>query len=380
VPGFHPAASTRRSFSVTAWLRCLPFVFLLAGPACHRKAAVPDARRITEEMVASARKAAVRGVQVTLSSEPLPTIPEEHAPNSVDVITIRLPDIRPRTTVEQALDDVARRYGMVRTPEFTTEGMVRWTYERGGIATQVIRIELPVATNPLPRAVVISPTTEKTPQLAIIIDDLGYDRSADDAVLSLPHPLTVSVIPHLPLSRETAEQAHQRGYQVLLHMPMQPDSTTVQQEAIELRPGMNGSEVQQALSGMLETVPFAAGVNNHEGSRATSDRQLMGELMPMLRERKLFFIDSRTSAQTVAYQMAEQDDVLASYRKVFLDDTPTRKAVLMQLSQAEKDARHDGWAIAIGHPHPETVGALRDALPQIRSKGLTLVFASDLAH
>ena len=330
-------------------------------------------------MAASVEKAGGRGVQVTLGSEPLPTVPEEHAPSSVEVITVRLLDTSARVPVDQALDDVARQYGMVRTPEVTAGGVVRWKYERGGITTQVIRIVLPSATAP-PRAAVSSPPTENSPRLAIIIDDLGYDRGADDAVLSLPRPLTVTVIPHLPLSREIAEEAHQRGYQVLLHMPMQPDSSTVQQERIELRPGMSGADVQQTLAGMLETVPFAAGVNNHEGSRATADPQLMGELMPILRERRLFFIDSRTSAQTVAYQTAEQDGVRATFRKVFLDDVPTREAVLTQLSQAEKDARRDGWAVAIGHPHPETVAALRQALPRMHDEGVTLVFASDLAH
>jgi len=379
VSGFHPAASARRFVSVASWLRFLPFVFLLAGTACHRKPARPSAHQITQEMVANVEKTGGRGIQVNIGSEPVPTVPEEHAPNSIDVITIRLSDIRSRRAVEQALDDVARKYGMVRTPEVMASGMVRWKYERDGIVTQVIRIVPPSASAP-PRAAASSPPTGNMPRMAIIIDDLGYDRSADDAVLSLPHPLTVSVIPHLPLSREIAEEAHQRGYQVLLHMPMQPDSTTVQQEAIELRPGMSGSEVQQTLTGMLDTVPFAAGVNNHEGSRATSDPQLMGELMPMLRTRKLFFIDSRTSAQTVAYETAEHDGVRATFRKVFLDDVPTHEAVLAQLSQAEKDAHRDGWAIAIGHPHPETVAALRQALLRMHDEGVTLVFASDLAH
>lgn len=371
--------SARRSVAKASWPLFLLFVFLLAGTACNRKPAGPDSHHITQEMVATVEKAGGRGVQVTLSSESLPTIPEEHAPSSIEVITIKLADIPSRTAVDQALDDVARQYGMVRTPEVTAAGVVRWRYERAGVPTQVIRILLPSATPP-PRAVVSIPPAANGPRLAIIIDDLGYDRSADNAVLSLPHPLTVTVIPHLPLSREIAEEAHQRGFQVLLHMPMQPDSSTVQQEAIELRPGMSGPDVQQALSGMLDTVPFAAGVNNHEGSRATSDPQLMAELMPILRARRLFFIDSRTSAQTVAYKTAEQDGVPASFRKVFLDDVPTREAVLAQLSQAQKDAHRDGWAIAIGHPHPETVAALREALPRMHAQGVSLVFASDLAH
>ena len=102
--------------------------------------------------------------------------------------------------------------------------------------------------------------------------------------------------------------------------------------------------------------------------------------MPALREKNLFFIDSRTSAQTVAYQIAQQDGVRSSYRKVFLDDTPTLEAVVAQIQLAERDAHRDGWAIAIGHPHPATIAALRQELPFMQAQGIRLVFASDLVH
>jgi hypothetical protein len=131
---------------------------------------------------------------------------------------------------------------------------------------------------------------------------------------------------------------------------------------------------------MLATVPYAVGVNNHEGSRATADPRLMQELMPMLREKNLFFVDSRTTAQTVAYQVAQRDGVRSAYRKVFLDDTPERGAIIAQIQLAKRDALRDGWAIAIGHPHPATIAALRDELPRLQSEGVRLVFASDLAH
>ena len=125
------------------------------------------------------------------------------------------------------------------------------------------------------------------------------------------------------------------------------------------------SRCRSALDGMLETVPHAVGVNNHQGSRATSDPALMGELMPALHARGLFFIDSRTTASTVAYDAAERANVPAASRKVFLDDTPERAAILAQLDLAAKDAMRDGSAIAIGHPHPATIAALSEAVPQL---------------
>jgi uncharacterized protein len=218
------------------------------------------------------------------------------------------------------------------------------------------------------------------PRLAIIIDDLGNDPAEAKSVLTLPFPLTVSVLPHLEYSAQTADEAWRRGDQVMLHLPMQPIEDGAKDEAIELRPGMSESQVQSALTGMLATVPHAIGVNNHEGSRATADPHLMAELMPLLRARGLFFVDSRTTAATVAYDAAERAGVRAASRKVFLDDTPTQAAVVAQLDLAARDAIRDGSAIAIGHPHPQTIAALTDGVPQLERHGIRVVFVSDVVH
>lgn len=220
----------------------------------------------------------------------------------------------------------------------------------------------------------------KGPKLAIIIDDMGNDRIAAESLLALHYPLTFSILPHLPLSTEIAAEVSGRGDEVMLHLPMQSESETRPAEKIELRPGMASAEVRSILAGALETVPHAAGVNNHEGSRATSDPALMNMLMPALRGRGLFFIDSRTTASTVAFETAERDGVRAASRKVFLDDSLDVGAIRRQFEAAERDAERDGDAIAIGHPHPETIAALREMLPQAGRKGIQLVFASDLVH
>jgi polysaccharide deacetylase 2 family uncharacterized protein YibQ len=143
---------------------------------------------------------------------------------------------------------------------------------------------------------------------------------------------------------------------------------------------MNAGQVESAVAGMLDTVPYATGVNNHQGSRATTDPPLMDALMPALRTRGLFFIDSRTTAATVAYGAAERARVPAASRKVFLDDTPERAAVLSQLDLAARDALRDGSAIAIGHPHPATIAALAEGVPRLENRHIRLVFASQLVH
>jgi polysaccharide deacetylase 2 family uncharacterized protein YibQ len=123
------------------------------------------------------------------------------------------------------------------------------------------------------------------------------------------------------------------------------------------------------------------GVNNHQGSEATSDPELMSELMPLLRDRKLFYIDSRTTAATVAFDTAQSFGVRSAFRNVpFLDDVAEARAVRKQLELALRGAHEKGEVIAIGHAHPATLQALRDVLPQAKVQGVQLVFASDLVH
>jgi polysaccharide deacetylase 2 family uncharacterized protein YibQ len=218
------------------------------------------------------------------------------------------------------------------------------------------------------------------PRLAIIIDDLGYDRAAAEAILEMRAPLTLAVLPHLPLSAPIAEEANRRGQQVLLHLPMEASNGDAKQETILLHEGLPPKQAEQIVDGMLATVPHAIGVNNHQGSRATSDAALMEDLMQLLRGRNLFFIDSRTTPGSRAYAAARRAGVPAAYRRVFLDDVPTRDATLRRLTVAVEDARENGWSIAIGHPYPTTLEALREFLPRAASRGVRLVFASELVH
>ena len=138
--------------------------------------------------------------------------------------------------------------------------------------------------------------------------------------------------------------------------------------------------VEKTFSGMLETVPYAAGVNNHEGSLGTADQKLMDELMPLLHERNLFFIDSRTTAATVAETAAHSAGVAAARRNVFLDDEQSVPAIRKQFTLAIRDAREKGSALAIGHPHPTTLQVLNEMLPEAQREGVQLVFASELAR
>ena len=218
------------------------------------------------------------------------------------------------------------------------------------------------------------------PRLAIIIDDLGSDPAAAEAIFALGYPLTISVLPNHEHSADIAREAHRRGFQVMLHLPMQSVANETP-EAQELHPGMPAAEVAALVDQFLQNVPGAVGVNNHQGSQATADAALMDELMPVLREHHLFYVDSRTTAATVAYDTAQDFGVRSAFRNVpFLDDVSEVAAIRKQLQSALRGAREKGEAVAIGHPHPAMLQALREILPKAEAQGIHLVPVSELVH
>jgi len=279
------------------------------------------------------------------------------------------------TKTQQALGAVATRHGLTEEPAESREGILFY-YLKAGVRTHAVHVQVSTAGGQSGNA---GPPSSG-PKLAIILDDLGSDRHAAEEIFELSYPLTISVLPNHEHSSEIAREAERRGYEVLLHLPMQAVGNE-HQEALELRPGMPAAEVSALVNGFLQTVPGATGVNNHQGSRATSDPALMGELMPVLRDRHLFYIDSRTTAATVAYDTAHTAGVACAFRNVpFLDDVAQVGAVQKQLELSLRGAREKGEAVAIGHPHPATLQALREFLPKVQNEGVQLVHSSDLVH
>jgi len=336
-----------------------------------------ELRAVTSEVVAAAQKATQRKTEITIRPELQAAKGGSAGRLAADDIYVTLTDSAQEPQLTQALLGIARRHRL-SAGQSVSGGVVRFVYMFNGQRTHTIHVVLPLPAHAPSRAA--AKAGAGNARLAIIVDDLGYDRGAADTLLALPFPLTVSVLPHLPLSGEVAEEAFRRGDQVLLHLPMESLGEGAKVEEVELRVGMNAAEVESALAGMLETVPHAVGVNNHQGSRATADAALMEALMPALERRGLFFVDSRTTAATVAYVAAERSRVRAASRKVFLDDTPTREAVLAQLDLAARDALRDGVAIAIGHPHAATIAALSEGVPRLEARGIRLVFASEVVR
>lgn len=215
-----------------------------------------------------------------------------------------------------------------------------------------------------------------SPRIAIIIDDIGYQR-ADLKMVELPHALTYAVLPHTPYGRQAARQAAQAKKDVMLHMPMEAS----QQNALgpgALTRNMSRQQIHHTLQQALADIPYAIGINNHMGSLFTALEQPMDWTMEYLQQRRLFFVDSLTTPQSTAKKYASQHGVTLLSRHVFLDNELSEAALERQFKQLLQIARRHQVAIAIGHPYPETYRFLKRRLPQLQAEGIELVGISAL--
>ncbi|HXY26165.1 MAG TPA: divergent polysaccharide deacetylase family protein [Candidatus Acidoferrum sp.] len=333
---------------------------------------------ISRELAEAARTAAPAGTFVRVV---VPT--KEKEPGAADSLLVRLPQNIPENAagadaarIQQALNAVATRHGLTQEPSESRDG-VFFYYLKGGSRTHAVHIRLNSQSS---EGGETGGPQQQGAKLAIILDDLGSDRAAAEEIFALPYPVTISVLPNHEHSSEIAHEALLRGCQVMLHLPMQAVATE-KPEAQELRPGMDVAQVSRLLDEFLQNVPGAVGVNNHQGSQATADQKLMDELMPALRDRHLFYVDSRTTAATVAYEEAQGSGVPSAFRNVpFLDDLVEIGAVRKQLQLALRGARDKGEAIAIGHPHAATLQALQELPARAKTEGVRLVPVSELVH
>lgn len=198
-------------------------------------------------------------------------------------------------------------------------------------------------------------------KLAIVIDDVGYHSKEDAAIFAMPHEISVAIIPAAPYARARNQEAKSQGRDILIHMPMQPVSA-VKIEDGGLHLGMSAAQVNDRVNTAKNIVRDAIGMNNHMGSAATADPQLMTYLMTALQEKHLFFLDSRTIGKSVAGKIAKEQGVRSLDRHIFLDDSNEFADVQRQFKAAIHYARKHGSAIAIGHPRANTIAVLQAGL------------------
>lgn len=198
-------------------------------------------------------------------------------------------------------------------------------------------------------------------KLAIVIDDVGYHSKEDAAIFAMPREISVAIIPAAPYARARNQEAKSQGRDILIHMPMQPVSA-VKIEDGGLHLGMSAAQVNDRVNTAKNIVRDAIGMNNHMGSAATADPQLMTYLMTALQEKHLFFLDSRTIGKSVAGKIAKEQGVRSLDRHIFLDDSNEFADVQRQFKAAIHYARKHGSAIAIGHPRQNTITVLQAGL------------------
>ncbi|MCK4648374.1 divergent polysaccharide deacetylase family protein, partial [bacterium] len=250
--------------------------------------------------------------------------------------------------------------------------------KRGKIkGKKILSMDLAVRKIPIQRLILEQPKA----RVAIIIDDLGMGGRATRELLSINRPLNFSILPFLPHSKATAIKAKKKGFLIMLHLPMEPKGYP----APDKDPGKGAilmstprKEIAEIIAQDLSNIPYIQGVNNHTGSRLTEDKEMMSLILKELKKRNLFFVDSKTSPNSVAYREARKLGLKCGERDVFLDNEIDFDYIKGQIRLLARIALKEGQAIGIGHAHSLTARAIRESIPELENQGIEFVLVSEL--
>jgi polysaccharide deacetylase 2 family uncharacterized protein YibQ len=217
------------------------------------------------------------------------------------------------------------------------------------------------------------------PLIAVVLDDVGVARSHAELAIDLPGAITLSFMTYADGVADMAARARAKGHELMLHVPMEPLGHEIDAGPNVLTVGASEAELLKRLAWGLDRFPGYIGINNHMGSRFTQDERGMSVVLAELKRRNLLFLDSRTIGNTVGDKLAARMGVAHVMRDVFLDNEMDEAAVIKQLMQAERIAAGKGQAIAIGHPHPATIAAIRAWMPKAEARGFVIVPLSAVA-
>lgn len=227
---------------------------------------------------------------------------------------------------------------------------------------------------------ILTPIAEhrRTGNIALVIDDFSADDPLAAHFCAIPQPLTFSILPGAAGQAHTlVERVRTNGHEVLVHLPMEPKGrASAGMHAILV--GLDDAEIRRRVRRALQRVPYARGINNHMGSKATADARVMRLVLSELKNRNLLFLDSRTTASSVAYQLAVDMDLRAFKRDLFIDESADVQTIRGKLWELAEIAARAGQAIGVGHNRRETLIALLAALPQLERRGFRFVPTSRL--
>lgn len=214
-------------------------------------------------------------------------------------------------------------------------------------------------------------------EIALIIDDFGYNlNDVVKSFLNFSVPLTYAVLPGHAHSREVATLAHEAGFEVIVHMPMDSREDLPEEEEFVLKRDLSTGEIRQRQRNALLEVPYNRGVNNHQGSDATESRRIMRAVAAVLRSEGKYFIDSRTTPNSVAVEEMERAGVPVGIRNVFIDYEDRAETIERQMELLARTAREKGMAVGVGHPRKNTLEVLRKQIPLLQGQGFKFVFSS----
>jgi len=210
---------------------------------------------------------------------------------------------------------------------------------------------------------------DRLPRVAIIIDDLGNDRRLARKFIQLDDNLTISILPQSPFTKRIAREAREKGLELMLHQPMEPN----EYPAVNPGPGvllssMSPDEIIDQLNANLDQIPDIKGVNNHMGSKMTANAPQMRQIFSVLKKRGLYFVDSRTTRETMCRMSAGLLQVPFTERDVFIDHLHDSEFIHKQLKELVRIAQKKGFAVGIAHPHMSTYQVLQDTLPDIKKQ------------
>ena len=229
------------------------------------------------------------------------------------------------------------------------------------------------------RFAALSKETGAAPIIAIVIDDLGHTERDLSRAMSLGEGITLAFLPYTTRVAEFAKRARQKGFEILVHMPMEPTNASVDPGPNALLTSLSDSELMRRLKQNLTRFEGYVGINNHMGSKFSQDKRAMGLVIDALGARGLLYLDSVTIDTTVGKSVAAASRIPFAARDVFLDSIADEKFVERQLRILEKIARKTGHAVAIGHPYSETMAVLQRWMPEARKRGFKFVPISTVA-
>ncbi|MFH0762993.1 MAG: divergent polysaccharide deacetylase family protein [Candidatus Omnitrophota bacterium] len=244
----------------------------------------------------------------------------------------------------------------------------------------VVKPKLEVALKSKPKAA-LKPQSPPGSQgkIAIVLDDWGYSLNNMRLIDEIKSPFTAAILPNLRYSGEAAEQLHKRGFEVILHLPMEPQSK-MGMEKDTILTSMNEGEIKAIVREGLDNVSYACGVNNHMGSKATEDERLMREVFAELKNKRLYFLDSAVTATSVPSDLARSMKMPFIKRDVFLDNRLEPEYIRGQFNKLKAIAAKKGFAVGVGHDRKVTLEVLKEIMPESEKEGYQFVFVSELVE